>query len=166
MPERNWARLEISTIYDKLKPYDEWRLKLKEWSKDEDFDIKIIEDDEINFDGVFITGPNPHHTIKLLSDVTVVKDKYGFSYIDYGVCDNATQAIKYYKNLIKTGILSEDKKYIIALDRVYRENEPEHNGWRWHKHGEYIGVQEPTCEYIYNEENIDLVYSFKILELK
>ena len=113
-----------------------------------------------------MTGANPNHTIELLSDVKVVKDENGFPYVDYGVCDNATQAINHYNNLLKEHILSEDKKYLISLHRIYKGNEPECGGWRWHKHGKYIGVQKPTCEYIYDEKDIDLVYCFTILELK
>lgn len=44
------------------------------------------------------------------------------------------------------------------------EQYPE-GGWRWHKWGPYIGVQNPQCEYLYDEKNIDVVYTYHIYEI-
>lgn len=166
MPEYNWDKSYINSIEDVFKPYKHWMLNLKNHIKNDSLELKLIEDDNIDFEGVFICGNNPHHDIELLTDMKVVKNKDGLSNEYYGVCDNATQAIKYYKKLLNEGLLNCNKNYLITLSIVYKEMQPKYNGWRWSKHGEYIGVQNPLTEYIYDEPNIDLVYSFSILEIE
>jgi hypothetical protein len=39
-------------------------------------------------------------------------------------------------------------------------------GWRWHKWGPYIGTQEPKCEYIHDEPEIEEVFTYHVYELK
>ncbi len=38
-------------------------------------------------------------------------------------------------------------------------------GWRWHKWGDYLGIQNPQCEYIDDEPDIECVYTFSVHEL-
>ena len=80
----------------------------------------------------------------------------------YGVCDNASQVIEYYRNIEKErGIDLGD--CIICLRPIVKKWEPPRDGWRWHKWGPYIGVKHPTCEYIYDEGNdIQMVWCFHI----
>lgn len=76
---------------------------------------------------------------------------------DYGVCDNVEQVIDLYKL---------DKIYgnfSIALTPIFKNEQPESGGWRWHKWGRYIGEHEATCEYLYDEANIEQVYVYKIV---
>lgn len=165
MPNYNWDKCLIKTIDDKFKPYKNWICELKNHIQEENSKIRLIKDEEIDFSGVFITGNNPNHDIELLTDMKVVKEN-NQPYEYYGVCDNATQVIKYYKDLLNKGLLDKNKDYIISLAVVYKAIQPKHNGWRWHKNGQYIGVQNPSMEYIHDEDEIDLVYNFTILAVE
>ena len=51
-----------------------------------------------------------------------------------------------------------------AQSRSGKADEPSSGGWRFRKWGEYIGKHEVTCEYIYDEPDIDFVYCFHIYE--
>lgn len=78
----------------------------------------------------------------------------------YGVCDNWEQIfekipeIKNYQN--------SNEKFVIFLCRHVKDRQPEWGGWRWHKCGPYIGNQKPQCEYLYDEPEIEMVYSFHV----
>jgi hypothetical protein len=86
---------------------------------------------------------------------------------DYGVCDNASQVLDYYDALYEQHRdYMEDKKFVILLTPMIREQQPEYGGWRWHKWGQYIGKFESKCEYLYDEKGIDYIYCFKILEVE
>lgn len=89
------------------------------------------------------------------------KDNYMFD--EYGVCDNAEQVMQHYK------FLADDphNNYFIALTPISKEHQPASGGWRWHKWGSYIGTQKRTgCEYLYNEPNIDLVFTYHVYKFK
>ena len=59
-----------------------------------------------------------------------------------------------------------NRNFVILLHPFFREDQPESGGWRWHKWGEYIGKFDSKCEYLYDEDGIDFVYAFSILEIK
>jgi hypothetical protein len=82
----------------------------------------------------------------------------------YGVADSVEQIINHpeYK---KQFIDSEDK-FVLCVTPIYREHQPKHGGWRWHKWGEYIGDHEIQCEYLYNEKDIDVVYVFHFYNIQ
>jgi hypothetical protein len=75
-----------------------------------------------------------------------------------GVCDSADQLLEHY------GALCEDggSHYVAFLTPIVKADQPSHGGWRWHKWGEYIGKQKPTCEYMYDEPEIEKVYVYTI----
>lgn len=79
----------------------------------------------------------------------------------FGVCDNFNQIIDQFPDL-----LNSTSKYVIGLSKVKRAEQRSVGGWRWCKWGEYIGNKEITAEYLYDEENIDQVYCFKIYRIK
>jgi hypothetical protein len=81
---------------------------------------------------------------------------------DYGVADTPEQVIAYYQK----EIADPEKRYVIGLTEVRRENQSPRGGWRWHKWGEYIGTREPTREYLYDEPEIESVYCFHIIQIK
>lgn len=95
-----------------------------------------------------------HKKAKILNEV-LNKETLGF-----GVCDSYEQILEHFPSLI-----TSDKKYIVALSKVTKGIEGTPYGWRWHKWGPYIGTQKPTTEYLYDEPNIDTVYTFTILEI-
>lgn len=79
----------------------------------------------------------------------------------YGVCDNYEQILERVEG-INEYIEDPDNTYVIILYKVKKSAQPEEGGWRWHKWGSYIGDHEITSEYLYDEEDIDYVYTFSI----
>lgn len=78
----------------------------------------------------------------------------------YGVADNIPQIMERYINVIA------NNKIVISIASIRKDNQPESGGWRWHKWGEYIGVQNPQCEYLYDEPDIDEVLIFQVYVIK
>ncbi len=78
-----------------------------------------------------------------------------------GVCDTPEQAMEY----LKPEIEDPKRKFFIGFVRLRKEDQPKDGGWRWHKWGEYIGKQEPQCEYLYDEPVINDVYTFHVYEI-
>lgn len=79
----------------------------------------------------------------------------------YGVCDHYQQVLEQCPMLI-----TSDREFVVFVTAIHQDDEPEEGGWRWHKWGEYIGTQNPMCEYLYDELYIDLVYTYHICERK
>lgn len=82
----------------------------------------------------------------------------------YGVCDNYQQILNRVKG-INEYINDKDNTYVIILYKVKKSEQPETGGWRWHKWGPYIGDHEITTEYLYDEDDIDFVYTFSIYRI-
>lgn len=74
----------------------------------------------------------------------------------YGVADNLDQIKNYFKDVIN----NPNVNFAISFVRLKKENEPKKGGWRWHKWGEYIGMQNPQCEYLADEPEIEEVLVF------
>lgn len=79
---------------------------------------------------------------------------------DYGVADSYEQVLDKYPHLA-----ASDRKYLLRVITLRKEDE-EPGGWRWHKWGAYIGVQEPQTEYLYDEPVIDQVVLWHVYEVK
>jgi hypothetical protein len=77
----------------------------------------------------------------------------------YGVCDSIDQVLA---RIPKT--LASDRKFLISMHLLKKADEKP-RGWRWHKWGEYIGTQNPRCEYLYDEPDIEEVWTFCIYEV-
>lgn len=82
-------------------------------------------------------------------------------YSTYGVADNLQQVLDYGKCFIES-----NDKYFLVLVPVIRLNQPKEGGWRWHKWGDYIGKYDRRCEYLYDEEGIEIVYVFHFYAIK
>lgn len=80
---------------------------------------------------------------------------------DYGVADNWYQIIARWHDEL---VLS-DRRFLITYTPIIKANQGPEGGWRWHKWGEYIGVYEPTTEYLYDEPEIEDVIVFHIFEM-
>ena len=78
----------------------------------------------------------------------------------YGVCDNYKQILEQCPELTQS-----KRNFVISITKIEKKNQSDWGGWRWHKWGPYIGTQEPTCEYLYNEPVIEMVYCYHIYEL-
>lgn len=84
----------------------------------------------------------------------------------YGVCDNPHQVIEHYKPFWNELITNRNKKFVVLMTPVFREDMEESGDWRWHKWGEYIGNQNPQHEYLYDDKHIDLVFTYNIIEIE
>jgi hypothetical protein len=82
-----------------------------------------------------------------------------FSINCYGVCDTVEQLLEACPEL-----LSSERQFTVTLTPIVKSEQPSDGGWRWHKWGPYIGTQNPQCEYIYDEVNIEQVYVYHIYE--
>ncbi len=82
----------------------------------------------------------------------------------YGVADNIEQVKEYFAPAIN----NPDVQFVISITELHKKNEPERDGWRWHKWGEYIGTKNSQCEYLADEPEIDKVVIFHgyYIELK
>lgn len=85
--------------------------------------------------------------------------------ITYGLCDNADQVINYYKPYRNILLNNKQRKFIVLMTPIFREDECERGGFRYHKWGEYIGNQNPQHEYLYDDKHIDMIFHYQILEL-
>ena len=88
--------------------------------------------------------------------------KFKSHHSSYGVCDNLSQILQKIPEIEQ----DQNRQFIITLTPVIKKNQSRRGGWRWHKWGEYIGTQEPTTEYLYDEPIIKKVYAFHIYEKK
>lgn len=80
----------------------------------------------------------------------------------YGVCDSLENLLEEYPELLDES--DGCRKFVVVMHRIDKSDQPDLGGWRWHKWGDYIGKQTPTCEYIYDEPIIETVYCFHIYE--
>lgn len=78
----------------------------------------------------------------------------------YGVCDSLEQILEQCPMIVT----DPTRQFTIFMTPVTRAEQPDEGGWRWHKWGGYIGDQDPQCEYLYDEQDIDLVYCYHIYE--
>jgi hypothetical protein len=79
---------------------------------------------------------------------------------EYGVCDYPQQLIEQFPILT-----TDSRRFIVIFTPIYKADQSEEGGWRWHKWGPYIGTQNPQHEYIADEPDIDMVYVYQIMEL-
>lgn len=79
----------------------------------------------------------------------------------YGVADNVAQIKEYAKD-----ILASDNPVVISVTEMKKTQQPEEDGWRWEKWGQYIGTQNPQCDYLHDEPNIDSVYVFHVYAVR
>lgn len=124
--------------------------------------LPMIPDDEtIETAGCYVTDLNYEG---LFNGMTVheLADSYDYA---FGVADNASQVLKSVEEAIREGDLCADETYVIFLTPVVKSDEA-WSGWRWHKWGEYIGIQHPTKEYLIDEPEIEVVFCFAIKPLK
>jgi hypothetical protein len=80
---------------------------------------------------------------------------------EFGVCDNEQQILDYWPHLEKSS-----QRHFITMTPIYKEDQPKRDGWRWEKWGTYIGTQNSQSDYLYDEEEIDMVYVFHVYTLK
>jgi len=74
-----------------------------------------------------------------------------------GVCDNVEQILAHHPDIEKSA-----QRFVVGVVAIRKEWEPEKEGWRWHKWGKYIGTQNPRCEYLVDEPEIEQVYCYQV----
>lgn len=79
----------------------------------------------------------------------------------YGVCDNVEQILARCPELET----DPNRKYVISLSEVRKEDEEPDDGWRWEKWGPYIGTQNRHSDYLYYEPEIESILVYHIYEL-
>lgn len=95
-------------------------------------------------------------------DGSVLSDDEWGGLSSYGIADNVEQVKARFANVIA----NPDTLVCISMTPVFKKAQPEHGGWRWHKWGSYIGVQNPQREYLYDEPEIDMVLIFHVYVVK
>ena len=87
---------------------------------------------------------------------------YENNVFSYGVADNIEQVVALYNN-------NEDGwfkgNHVIFCTKILKDPTEPCSGWRWHKWGSYIGTQNPQCEYLNDEPEIDEVIVFHIYKV-
>ena len=83
-------------------------------------------------------------------------------YSPYGLCDNYHQVLEHYKD---SKFISSNEKWCLLLSPIFRKDQAEHGGFRYHKWGEYIGNQNPTHVYLYDDKHIDMVISYHFYKM-
>ena len=157
-PNIDWEKYELNGISARFRKYDKFNMELKDKFKEMSFVEDAANEDTT---GVYVCPLNEANMIKLYSNYEIVRGYEGVHM--YGICDNATQVLKYYQENIE--FFDNNRTYIITLTPIFKKNQPEIDGWRWGKWGEYIGVQNRKSEYLYDEDDIDMVYVFDIREI-
>lgn len=80
---------------------------------------------------------------------------------EYGVCDSPEQ----FMEALGEKLEAREKRYVVSFVQMLRKEQPADGGWRWHKWGPYIGKKEPQYEYLYDEKEIDEVYTYHFYEV-
>lgn len=99
-----------------------------------------------------------YETTQKLADAYPAVDEEEF--YSYGVCDSYQQLLEKVPLL-----LTSKRKFFVGLVEIRKDEQPDEGGWRWHKWGVYIGTQDPTCEYIHDEPDIKVVYTYHVYEV-
>ena len=80
----------------------------------------------------------------------------------YGVADSLDQIVDLY-NKNEGGWFKGN--HVILCRKVTKDPKNPCSGWRWHKWGPYIGTQNPQCEYLNDEPEIDEIFTFSIYKV-
>jgi hypothetical protein len=162
-PDFTWK--EIEKLEDVFCPYAQI-MRDKAWNNYK----PIAKDNRVNVElhGVYVCKLNGNYDLESITDYKEVTNYDSPIYWwNYGVADNASQVLDYYDYLYERhSDYMNNRKFVILMTPIFREDQPEDGGWRWHKWGQYIGDFEPQCEYLYDEQGIDYVWVFNILEVE
>lgn len=160
----NLGSEEVEALEDVFYPY----AKMLDSSYLDKY-IKIQEDykNREEFRGVYVVVADSNHLIAEFIDYREVANLQSPIYNQgCGVADNASQVLDFYEELCrKHAEYAEGKDFVILMTPVFRE-EPEEQGGTWREGGEYLGKFQPQHEYLQDEEGIDFVWVFNIVEVE
>lgn len=115
-------------------------------------------------DGIFFSPSfnMEHFVVDEKEPYYLFVDDSGKFYSPYGVCDTIQQIKDKYAKWFN----DENLKFFVSVTPVYKSEQPESGGWRWHKWGDYIGEKERKHEYLYDEDDtIQEVLVYHIFQL-
>lgn len=82
----------------------------------------------------------------------------------FGMADSPKQILN--RSRIKKRFLDpQDEKFVLCVSAVLREDEPERDGFRFHKHGQYIGCHKLEHEYLYDQKDVDMVVLYHFYQV-
>jgi hypothetical protein len=140
----------INSIDDMFTPYNSW---MDSFTEEDKVKYKVIPDGKYDFSGVYVCADfNDHYDIEQLTDYKEIDHLY-----KYGVVDNASQVIEN---------CDIPDNAVVLLTPVFKDKSEPYSGWRWHKWGRYYGIQEHCCEYLNDEDDVEMIYCFSIVTLK
>lgn len=87
-------------------------------------------------------------------------DRHGEGFNPFGVCDSYQQVLDLCPMVVDSEI-----PFVIFITPIKKCHQPPSGGWRWEKWGPYIGTQDSKREYLYDEPDIDLVYTYHIYQI-
>ena len=157
---------KVNELEDRFCPYPKVIMD-KSWNWAKYNHVSKDNRPPVDLHSVYVCGLNENYTLERITDYREVRNFDSPIYwCNYGVADNASQVLDYYENYLLTNYSDymNDRKFIITMTPIFKEDQPEYGGWRWHKWGQYIGDFIPQCEYLYDEQGIDYVWVFTILE--
>lgn len=142
----------IHSLYEIFQPYSHWVEFLK--IIHETLGVRtLIPDTPHDFTGIYVCEDyNDYYFINHLTDYNCQEHFY-----IYGIADNASQILEAYPDI--------PDDYIILMTPMFSKKDEPCSGWRWHKWGRYLGVQERSCEYLNDEPNTDMIYCFSIRQI-
>ncbi len=122
-------------------------------------DIGLYQINHFNFE--FCTGAklNEYDGIDNWDKAEIEENRNYVS--QYGVCDSPEQFLLQLGDFLN----KDSRKFCVSFTEINKSERNSEGDWRWHKWGPYIGVQEPTTEYIYDEPVIERVYCYHIYEV-
>ncbi len=177
--------VEMNIVLEKA---EKWNIRLDECIEEHGDEQGIFKDWKVNMETlssgkIFPIKEYPvgfyhfsNHDVDDLTDHKVIKEFCSFSpetmeefrdfkgkmRNNYGICDNYKQILKEYPELKK----DKNRKFVITLSMICKDQQSKNGGWRWHKWGKYIGKKKPKCEYLYDEPKIDEVLIYHIYEVE
>lgn len=133
--------------------------------------MEYVADNMDNFTGVYICQSfNAEYAINDLTNTHVLD-----SLVDYGCVDNASQAIRCFKDRIEhmrsiPELYGETCRgnFVIIMTPHYRDRVYDYKEaigtFRWHKNGYYSGEADVRCEYFLCEpdEKLKMFYSYTV----
>ncbi|WP_280185424.1 MULTISPECIES: hypothetical protein [Nocardia] len=87
---------------------------------------------------------------------------------EYGIGDSPEQILAHPTT---AWIHTDPREFVVIFSEIRREDQPSRQGWRFHKHGRYIGVHNVEWEYLAEQDGergdrIDSVVTFHIIHVK
>jgi len=148
-PGLSYVLTEAASCEDVFVPWDKF---LKTFLKNYGELYKFVpENPAADFTGIYCCNLSKRYCIEALTDYMVSDVR-----IDYGVADNASQILDK---------ANYDNECIVLVTPIFKAAQSGRDCWRWSRHGKYIGVQNPQCEYLFDEPNIDLVFVYEVHRL-